>query len=79
MEVEQPESRMPSHATRHPDDRRARDEAIVEALMVPFSVVVGDSGRRAVVTGHRLLPGWRVIAHQRLGGLHHHYALERAA
>jgi hypothetical protein len=33
---------MPSHATRHPDDRRARDEAIVEALMVPFSVVVGN-------------------------------------
>ena len=33
---------MPSHATRHPDDRRAGDEAIVEALMVPFSVVVGD-------------------------------------
>jgi transposase InsO family protein len=38
-----------------------------------------DAGRRADVTGHRLMPGWRVIAHQRLGGLHHHYALEHAA
>ena len=38
---------MPSHATRHPDDRRARDEAIVEALVVPFSVIVRD------VLGHR--------------------------
>jgi putative transposase len=38
-----------------------------------------DSERRAIVTGHRLLPGWRVIAYQRLGGLHHHYTLERAA
>ena len=33
---------MPSDATRDPDDRRARDEAIAEALMIPFSVVVGD-------------------------------------
>jgi hypothetical protein len=33
---------MPSHATRHPNYRRARDEAIVEALMVPFSVAVRD-------------------------------------
>jgi transposase InsO family protein len=38
-----------------------------------------DSARRPDVTGHRLLPGWRVIGHRRLGGLHHHYALERAA
>jgi putative transposase len=36
-----------------------------------------DSGRRVTVTGHRLAHGWHVIAHQRLGGLHHHYALER--
>ena len=33
---------MPSHTTRHADYRPARDEAIVEALMVPFSVVMGD-------------------------------------
>jgi hypothetical protein len=38
-----------------------------------------DSARRPDVTGHRLLPGWRVIGHRRLGGLHHHYTLERAA
>ena len=33
---------MPSHTTRHADYRRARDEAIVEALVVPFSVIVRD-------------------------------------
>jgi putative transposase len=33
----------------------------------------------AVLTGHELAPGWRVVIEQRLGGLHHHYALERAA
>jgi hypothetical protein len=33
---------MSSHATPHPDYRRARDEAIVESLVVPFSVVVRD-------------------------------------
>jgi putative transposase len=38
-----------------------------------------DAGRRADVIGHRLPPGWRVMAHQRLGGLHHHYAFEPAA
>ena len=47
---------MPSDATHHPDDRRARDAAIVEALMVPFSVIVGD------VLRHRApevpLPDW---------------------
>jgi transposase InsO family protein len=41
--------------------------------------VPDDAGRSADLTGHRLLPGWRVIAHPRLGGLHHHYELERAA
>ena len=35
--------------------------------------------RRAALTGRRLAAGWRVAAHQRLGGLHHHYGLERAA
>lgn len=38
-----------------------------------------DPACRADVAGHRLLPGWRVIAYQRLGGLHHHYALGQAA
>jgi hypothetical protein len=38
---------MPSHRTRHADYRRARDEAIVEALVVPFSVIVRH------VLGHR--------------------------
>ena len=33
----------------------------------------------AILTGHELPPGWRVAAEQRLGGLHHHYGLERAA
>jgi len=34
---------------------------------------------QAARTGHRLLAGWRVVAHQRLVGLHHHYGLQRAA
>jgi len=38
-----------------------------------------DSERRAAVTGHHLVHGWRVVSHQRLGGLHHHYELDRAA
>jgi putative transposase len=37
------------------------------------------SAGRAALTGHHLSLGWRVVAHQRLGGLHHHYELERAA
>ena len=35
-----------------------------------------DPARRAALTGHRLASGCRVVAHQRLGGLHHHYELE---
>jgi hypothetical protein len=27
-----------AHATRHPDDRRARDETIVESLVIPLRV-----------------------------------------
>ena len=38
-----------------------------------------DPSRPAVLTGHRLASGWRVVAHQRLGGLHHHYGLEPGA
>jgi len=38
-----------------------------------------DSERRAAVTGHHLAHGCRVVSHRRLGGLHHHYALDRAA
>lgn len=38
-----------------------------------------DTARRAGVTGHRLAAGWHVVAHQRLGGLHHHYGLQRSA
>jgi hypothetical protein len=30
------------HATRHLDDRRARDEPIVQSLVIPFAVVVLD-------------------------------------
>lgn len=33
---------MASHATRHLDRWRARDEAIVESLVIPFAVVVLD-------------------------------------
>ena len=33
----------------------------------------------AALTGRRLAAEWRVAAHQRLGGLHHHYGLERTA
>ena len=41
--IQQPaEPWTPSHATRHLDYRRARDEAIVEALMMPFAVIVLD-------------------------------------
>jgi hypothetical protein len=33
---------VPPYATRSIDDRRSRDESIVEALVIPFSVVVLD-------------------------------------
>ena len=33
---------MASHATRYRDRRRARDEAIVESLVIPFPVIVLD-------------------------------------
>jgi putative transposase len=35
--------------------------------------------RRTRLTGHRLLPNHRVVAHARLGGLHHDYQLEPVA
>jgi hypothetical protein len=38
---------MPSHAAHHLDDRRTRDEAIVESLMIPFVMIVLDD-----VLGH---------------------------
>jgi putative transposase len=36
-----------------------------------------DSARRAALTGHQLPSGHRVVARQRIGGLHHHYSMER--
>ena len=43
IEIEQPaEPRTASHATRHLDHRRARDQPIVESLVIPFAVVVLD-------------------------------------
>jgi hypothetical protein len=33
---------MTSHTIRHPDDRRGRNEAIVQSLVIPFGVVVLD-------------------------------------
>ena len=41
--------------------------------------VPDDTARRATVTGHDLLPGYRVVARPRLGGLHHDYRLKRVA
>jgi hypothetical protein len=36
-----------------------------------------DSTRRPALTGHQLPSGHRVVSRQRLGGLHHHYSMER--
>ena len=35
--------------------------------------------RRTTLTGHLVLPAYRVVANARLGGLHHDYRLERVA
>jgi len=43
IEVEQPaEPRAASHATRLADHRRARDQLIIEALVIPFALIVLD-------------------------------------
>jgi hypothetical protein len=43
MEVEQSsEPRLTSHASHHVYDRRARDNAMVNALVIPFTVIVRD-------------------------------------
>jgi len=38
-----------------------------------------DPSRQTTLTGHRLPATFRVVAHTRLGGLHHHYQLESIA
>jgi len=41
--------------------------------------VPAEPTRRATQTGHRLTPRHKVVAHARLGGLHHDYRLESSA
>lgn len=38
-----------------------------------------DATRRGTLTGHHIPSEYRLVARKRLGGLHHHYSLERAA